>query len=972
MKPKKAQKSSTLRSIPIVGLGASAGGLEALETFFLHMPPKAGLAFVIIQHLSPKHKSILGEILKKDTQMKVMEVQDGIAVESNCVYFNPPDKEVGIFNGIFHLMEPPSSPRVRMPIDYFFRSLAKDQGERSICIILSGTGSDGTLGLQEIKGVGGMTMAQAEFQAKYPFMPKSAIDTGRVDCVLPVEQMPQALIRYIKHPYIETPERTTPEDQEFQNFVQKILLLVRTNTRHDFTHYKSSTIRRRIERRMAVHKINHIADYYRYLQENLAEIQALFKDLIICVTSFFRDPEAFEILETKIIPQILESKPAGSSVRVWVPGCGTGEEALSLAILFNEVRERLGKNLQVQIFATDIDAEGIERARLAEYPESISAAVSPERHKRFFTNKDGIYKVNQEIREMVVFAPQNLISDPPFSKLDLVSCRNVLIYLNAEVQKRVLSLFHFSLNPGGYLFLGPSESIGGLFDYFAPVSLKWKIYQSKGEFGLRMAPPMPPLAPPMAAQDMKTLIPEPHREMNVRQLMEKIILEQYSPACVLVNAKYDILYFHGATGKYLTPPMGEPSFNILKMAHADLRHKLASALHQAVKERKTVVSPEVQIKERDHLFRVDLLVRPLVETEAPEHLYLVVFEEKTPVSPRSKRKGEAPAMSTETHQRLINLEQELQSTKEYLQTTIEEWEAANEELKSSNEELQSTNEELQSTNEELETAKEELQSTNEELVTVNSELQTKIDELTQLSNDTDNLLASTAIGTIFLDRDLGIKHFTPSMTALFNLIPTDIGRSLRDITSKINYDQLYQDAEGVLITLQSLEKEVQAENGKWFNMRILPYRTRENVIDGVVITFVDITDRKRAEQEIQAARTFAENIVDTVREPLLVLNRDLWVVSANRAFYKTFQTSQAETENRLIFDLGNRQWDIPQLHTLLKEIIAKNIQFEDFEMEHEFPTIGWQKMLLNARQIQTSQGQPPLILLALENITTKK
>jgi len=822
MKPRKRQKPAAPKPFPIVGLGASAGGLEALETFFLNMPPKAGMAFVIIQHLGPKHKSIMGEILKKDTQMKVMEVQDGMAVEPGCVYFNPPDKEVAILSGIFHLMEPAASPRVRMPIDYFFRSLAEDQGERAVCIILSGTGTDGTLGLEEVKGAGGMTMAQAESQAKYPFMPKSAIDTGQVDYVLPVEKMPQTLVRYVRHPYIEGPKKSTSEAQEFHNFVPKILLLIRTNTRHDFTHYKPTTIRRRIERRMAVHKIKHIADFYRYLQENPAEVQALFKDMIICVTSFFRDPAAFEVLETKVIPQILESKPAGSSVRVWVPGCGTGEEALSLAMLFSEVMERLGKHSQVQIFATDIDGEAIERARLAAFPESISVTVSPERLKRFFTKKDGIFKMKQEIREMVVFALQNLISDPPFSKLDLVSCRNVLIYLNAELQKKILPLFHFSLNPGGFLYLGPSESISGFSDYFAPVDLKWKIYQSKGEFGLRMDHPVPLRVPLMSAQDERTLIPEAAREMSVRQLMEKIILEQYAPACVLVNAKYDILYFQGATAKYLAPPTGEPSFNILKMAHADLRHKLASALHQAVKERKTVPSSGVQIREGDSLAVVDLLIRPLAESGAPSDLYLVVFEEKTPVSPRAKRKGKAPAVSAEIDQRVINLEQELQSTKEYLQTTIEELEAANEELKSSNEELQSTNEELQSTNEELETAKEELQSTNEELVTVNSELQNKIDELTQLSNDTNNLLASTEIGTIFLDRDLGIKRFTPGMTALFNLIPTDIGRSLCDITSKIAYDQLHQDAEGVLTTLQVLEKEVQAENGKLFTMRILP------------------------------------------------------------------------------------------------------------------------------------------------------
>ncbi len=972
MKPKKPKKSSTLKAVPIVGLGASAGGLEALESFFLHMPPKTGLAFVIIQHLSPRHKSILGEILKKDTQMEVMEVQDGMGVEANCVFFNPPDKDVAIFNGIFHLMEPPASPRVRMPIDAFFRSLAEDRGEKAICIILSGTGSDGTLGLEEVKAAGGMTMAQAEFQAKYPFMPKSAIDTGQVDYVLPVEQMPQTLTRYISHPYIETGEKPTPEDQGFQNVVQKILLLIRTATRHDFTHYKANTIRRRIERRMAVHKINQIADYHRYLQENPPEIQALFKDLIICVTSFFRDISAFEVLEAKVIPQILESKPARSPVRVWVPGCGTGEEALSLAMLFCEARERLGKHLQIQIFATDIDPGAIERCRAAEFPESISTAVSPERLKRFFTKKEGIYKVKQEIREMVVFAPQNLISDPPFSRLDLVSCRNVLIYLDVELQKKILLLFHFTLNPGGYLFLGPSESIGGLSDYFAPVNLKWKIYQSKGEFGLRMGHPLPPLGPPLRAQDTKILIPEVRQEINVRQLMEKTILEQYSPACVLLNAKYDILYFQGATGKYLAPPVGEPSFSILKMAHPDLRYKLSRGLNQVVKEGKPMVYAGVQIREGDGLSMVDLIIHPLTMAGASTGLYLVAFEEKAPVAPRAEKKGKPPALGVEIEQRVVTLEQELQSTKEYLQTTIEELEAANEELKSSNEELQSTNEELQSTNEELETAKEELQSTNEELVTVNSELQNKVDELTQLSNDINNLMVGTEIGTILLDRNLVIKRFTPGMTSLFNLIPSDIGRSLRDITPKMNYVQICQDAQGVLATLQSQEREVNTENGKWFAVRILPYRTNENVIDGVVITFVDITERKRAGLEVHSARTFAENIVDTVRESLLVLNGDLQVVSANRAFYKTFNTSRAETENRLIFELGDRQWDIPQLRTLLHEIISKGSHFEDFEVEHEFPTIGRKKMLLNARQVQGGEDQPPLILLALEDIIPKK
>ena len=569
----------------MVGIGASAGGLEPLELFFRSLPKALpqDLAFVIIQHLSPQHKSIIGEILKKDTDLPIREIQDGMQVEPHTIYFNPPDKEVGLYQGVFQLMEPSRGRHTRMPIDYFFRSLAQDLEEKAICIVLSGTGSDGTLGLEAVKGGGGMTMAQAEDQAKYPFMPRSAIDTGLVDYILPVERMPEELISFVKHPYLEGREKLTA-DKHYQTFLQKILMLVRANTKHDFSHYKQTTIRRRLGRRMAVHKIEDIADYFRFLRENPAEIQALFKDLIICVTSFFRDPEAFQALETRVIPDIMSSKSPDQPIRVWVPGCGTGQEPLSIAILLDEFMERTGRRHPVQVFATDIDLKAIEIARMGEYPENIGADITPERLKKYFSKKNGSYRIKQEIREMVVYAAQNLISDPPFSRLDLISCRNVLIYLDTDVQKQIMSMFHFTLNPNGYLFLGTSETIGGAASLFATVDLKWKIFQRKGMAQQRLTDY--PSLKPAAAYERAQRREEPPPPVNVRTLIEKIILGEYAPPAVLFNSRYDVLYLQGDTAKYLGMPKGEPSYNLFKLIQEDLRPKLLTLLHRAVAGKK--------------------------------------------------------------------------------------------------------------------------------------------------------------------------------------------------------------------------------------------------------------------------------------------------------------------------------------------------------------------------------------------------
>ena len=960
-----SEKNKPVSGFPIVGIGASAGGLEPLELFFTHMPPKAGMAFVIIQHLDPKYKSIMDELLKRHTTMSVLKAEDGMSPEPNTVYLNQPDKDIGIFNGLLQLTDAGEIHRIRLPIDYFFRSLAKEQGENAICIILSGSGSDGTLGMKEIKGAGGMSMVQEPGQAEYDSMPRSAIDTGLVDYVLPVEKMPKELIGYLKQPYLV--EYKTGISHEHLDSMQKILMLVRSKTGHDFTYYKQNTIHRRVERRMALHQIDDIRRYVRYLRETPAEVQGLFKDLIIEVTNFFRDPEAFEVLEKRVIPAILERKKPDSVVRMWVPGCATGEEAFSLAMLFQEAMDRLDKHINVQIFATDINSDAIEKARTAIFPESISADVPSERLKRFFIKEGEGYKVKKNIRDMVVFAVQSLISDPPFSKLDLVSCRNMLIYLDSVLQKKIIPLFHYTLNHDGYLFLGASETIGEFSGFFSPVDTKWKIFRRKGVVTERVPDHLFDSSyrayPAYLNAKEQTLL----REINVRDIAEKILLDEYAPPCVFIDEKLDVLYFQGPTDLYLTQPSGEPSFNLIKMAREELRYQLSAVVSKAVKQKKSVVRETLQIKQNKGYRTIDIVVRHLQQSTPKQKVMMVIFEEKVPPAERIV-KSKKTAKIARTDLRVSSLEKELQSTKEYLNATIEQLQTVNEELRSANEEMQSTNEELQSTNEELETSKEELQSTNEELVTVNSELQDKIDELMQSNSDINNLLASTEIGTIFLDNTLKIRRFTPTTTNIFNLIPADIGRPVSDITSKIPLVSIAKDARTVLKTLQMKEAEVQTENSNWYSMRILPYRTIGNIIDGVVVTFIDITARKMAEQLGESARIYAENIVDTVREPLMILDENLKVVSANRSFYQTFKTSPEETEHMLIYDLGDGVWNISRLRELLEEIIPKRNSFDDFKFTHDFPVIGRKTMLLNARMIEQQSERRKLILLAIEDI----
>ncbi len=952
-------------SCPIVAIGASAGGLEALEAFFDHMPPESGTAFVIIQHISPNAKSMLGDILKKHTRMTIRDIRDGMRPEPDRVYLNPPGKDVVLFQSAFQLEEPAAVRGTRLPIDHFFRSLALERGEKAICIILSGTGSDGTLGLKAIKESAGMAMVQDIEQAQYGGMPESAITTDLVDFVLPVEKMPEALMNYLKHPFLKEPRRIEAKERQFTGYIQKILILIRSATGNDFSGYKPKTVRRRIERRMALHKIVAISDYHRFLQENPAETKLLFQELLIGVTRFFRDPDAFRSLRETVISKILEHKRDNTPIRVWVPGCSTGEEALSIAMLFTEAATEMDRHIEMQIFATDLDSDAIQRARKGEYTEAVVNDLSEERLKRFFTRKDGIYRVKTELREMIVYASQNMVSDPPFSRLDLISCRNVLIYMDAALQKKIIPLFHFTLNPNGYLFLGSSESTGSFSSLFSSVDSKWKIFKVKKD-SARLVIPKPAIADAASESDFGRMKEQLGRD-SAEEAVDRLIVKEYAPAIVLINHKYEALYFRGPVNRFIEHPPGQASLNLLKILRPGLSLKLPSALKEAISEKVPVTVPKVTVKQNGQTRTVDITIRHLSEAGDVSGLLVVVFEEVIPPKPARQRRRKSLQDET-THPRILELEGELQATRENLQTTIEELEAANEELKSSNEELQSTNEELQSTNEELATAREELQSTNEELVTVNSELQYKVDELIQINNDINNLFASTEIATIFLDNLLHIKRFTPAMKKLFNLIPSDVGRSLRDITSRISFDSFLDEASEVLETLQACEKEVEAD-GKKFSMRIIPYRTIDNQIGGIVVTFLDITELKRIEREVEKAKVFAESIVNTIREPLLILDGDLRAVSANLSFFRFFKTSREETVGKLVYDLGNGQWNIPDLRRLLEEILPESASFEDFEVEHQFPFIGHKKMLLNARRMERESRQSALILLVMEDLT---
>jgi two-component system CheB/CheR fusion protein len=956
-------------SFPIIGLGASAGGLEAFEQFFRHVAPNCGMAFVLVSHLDPGHASMLTEILQRITTMPVVEVQDQMAVAPNQVYVIPPNRDMAIFHGALQLSVPAGPRGQRMPIDSFLRSLAEEQGEKAICVILSGTGTDGTLGLRAIHGTGGVSFVQDPSTAKYDGMPTSAVWSGLATYVLPVEKMPEQLMTYAKTLF-EKKIKPAPLVSAATSALNKIMLLLRSRTGHDFSLYKQSTIHRRIERRMTVHSIENTDTYARYLQEHPQEVQLLFKELLINVTNFFRDPEPFAVLKTDILPQLFEHKPENYTFRIWVPGCATGEEAYSIAILFSEYMDDSKQEFKVQIYSTDIDKDSIAQARSGVYPTNIVIDVSPERLRRFFVKEETGYRVKKEIREMVIFATQNVIKDPPFTKLDLVSCRNLLIYLEPELQNRLITVFHYALKPDGILFLSPSESIGSHLDLFKPINKKWKFFQAKASISSTRAVVAGgiSLSGDQTGRGLGEAVKKV-KETNFAELTKRVLLQSYAPPSVVTDEKGNILYVHGDTGKYLRPAPGQASLNVIEMAREELQLEMRTAVHNAATQKKQVVYNDLAVKTNGGSQGVNLIVRPLTESDTTQTLLIVCFQDVYPQEQKKPTRAKSPVRQ-EQSKRMEELEQELAYTKENLQATIEELQASNEELKSTNEELQSANEELQSTNEEIQTSKEELQSVNEELMTVNAELQEKIEQLAGMQNDMKNLLDNTNIGIIFLDEHLAIKRFTREAAKAYRLVASDIGRPLGDIKSDLEGEDLIVEARAVLDSLVPREKQVQTTGNEWCLVRIMPYWTLENVIGGVVLTFTDITRLKEAEAA-RVARDYAENVVDTIREPLIILDGDLKVVSASRSFFQNFSVSPQETAGCYLYDLGNHQWNIPRLRELLETILPQNTSFNDFEVEHDFAHIGRRKMLLNARRIAGKTGETQLILLAIEDVTDR-
>lgn len=937
----------------VVGLGASAGGLEAFEAFFSNVLPQSGMAYVLVCHLDPSHASILTEILQRSTPIPVIEAQDQMPIEADHVYVIPPNRDMAIFHGLLQLSVPEQPRGQRMPIDAFMRSLAEDQGEKAVGIILSGTGTDGTLGLRAILGAGGIALVQEPSTAKYDGMPGSAINAGYASLVLPAESMPQVLLSGLRAGSLPPGEvKTTIND------INRILMLLRSNTGHDFSQYKKSTIARRIDRRMAMHNIDSREVYARYLKEHPAEAGKLFKELLINVTNFFRDPEAFEVLKRDVLPLLFSDKPDDYVFRAWVAGCATGEEAYSIAILLREYMDETQTERKVLLYATDLDDDAIAVARAGLYPPNIAQDMSAERLRHYFVREETGYRIKKSIREMLVFAIQNVIKDPPFTRLDLLSCRNLMIYLEPEVQNHLIPAFHYALKPGGVLFLSPSESTGNYPDLFTSLNRKAKLYRATGKLATTGTVMSGGLVwsrnDNVRMQDDVVIKP---RETNFADLTRRMLLQSYAPASVVIDEKGNILYVHGDTGRYLRPAPGQATLNIVDMARDGLQLHLRNAIHAAVTRNEATLSHEVPIKNDSSFHIVSFSVRQMLNFDASRKLLLVSFEDVA--HPVGGKRGKASS-HTELA-RVEELERELSYTRENLQATIEEQQASNEELKSTNEELQSTNEELQSTNEELETSKEELQSVNEELVTVNAELQAKIEQLAMMQNDMKNLLDNISTGTLFLDSLLRIKRITREAKQIYRLVDSDVGRLLGDIKSNIEED-LLGPAQTVLDTLVPFECEVCTVNEAWYLVRMQPYRTLDNVIDGVVLTFTNITQRVTAEQAVSLARELAEGIVNTVRERLLVLDGDLRVITASQSFYHYFHSRVEDTLGHPVYRLGNGQWDIPDLRELLEHILPENQSIDGYTVEQDFPDIGRQTLKINARRLS---GQKPLILLSL-------
>jgi two-component system CheB/CheR fusion protein len=900
--------SAVPQGMLIVGVGASAGGLEAFTQLLDAAPADAGLALVLVQHLSPHHDSALPAILAPHTSMPVSQVVEGVRIEPNHVYVIPPNVQMALSGLRLHLSPRPEGRTAHTPIDSFFSSLAETARERAIAVILSGTASDGSIGVREVKACGGITFAQAPTSAKFDGMPRAAIATGMVDRILSPAQIGAELGEIAQHPYARPETQALADDQ-----LRRVFDLLRPVSGVDFRHYKQPTIRRRLLRRMALHRINDVTQYIRLLQADPVELRGLFQDLLIHVTRFFREPESFEALAAGVFPKLVADRDPGAPIRVWVCGCATGEEAYSLAIVLTEFLQRESPDLRVQIFATDVSETAIEHARAGVYPASIAGDVDADRLRRFFTRTDGNYRISKTIRDLCVFARQDLTRDPPFSRLDLVMCRNVLIYMDSVLQRRLMGLFHYALTPDSYLVLGQAESVGTQASLFSMIDKKNRIHRKKSLPGPPLSMRMPEDSPGASITPKRQRPEQADGDPRLQSVVSRLILDRYTPAGAVVDAEGHIVQFRGQTGDYLEPAPGEASLSLFKMLKEGLLYGVRAALQAARKSKQIARRDDLQVRTGAGWKRVGVEVLPLLTTGRAH--YLVLFKDldlDTPAAKGRTRKTVTAKREPAPPRAVRLLQRELDASREYLQSIIQELEAANEELQSANEEILSSNEELQSTNEELDTAKEELQSTNEELNTVNEELHARNDELSRVNSDLVNLVGSVQIAIVIVSSDLRIRRFTSMAERVLNLIPADLDRSIAHINPNIDCPDLPQLIVESMDTVTSIERDVRDRQGRWYALRIRPYKSLDNKIDGAVLALFDVDILKRSEQSAQRAQAFADGLLDGSSEPVALLERDFRVSKVNGAFARLFGARPAEMIGRQIGTLGGPSWQLDE------------------------------------------------------------
>jgi two-component system CheB/CheR fusion protein len=951
-------------NFPVIGIGGSAGSFKALDQFFSNTPRDIGMAFIVILHLDPTKKGMLPEILQRTAKMKVIEAADGELIKKNTVYIIPPAKDLSIINGRLLLLEPTKPRGLRMPIDFFLQSLALDQRERAAAVILSGMGTDGELGLKMIKESLGLGIVQDPHSSEFNSMPQAAISSGFTDYILLPEDMPEKLINYFYHPAVGNGHDSEVVDSKFQNALLKIFMLLRTQTGHDFSMYKRSTINRRIDRRIAVHQLSGISEYVNYLRENAHEIDVLFKELLIGVTKFFRDPEAFEAL-IKPLTALLKSKKNQDTVRVWIAGCSTGEEAYSIAILLLECMEKLkvSNPYRVQVFATDLDAAAIEKARTGIYYDNLSGDVSVKRLERYFIKQNNHYIIKKEVRELVIFAQHNIIKDSPFTKLDLLCCRNLLIYLNAELQKKLMPLFHYSLNKDGILFLGNSETIGTFSDLYNPVSSRFRIFSKKDAISFtKMDYPFAIARHDIPGPNTGNIKAAKAGKSNLPLIFQNILLERFTPPSVIINERGDVLYVNGNINPFSEIRTGEPEMNIHKIAKNNIRFELSNLISKSISSKSTHVRDGLNlvINEQEHSVKLTCLY--LREPSPLEGLIMMIFEDQGIKKQLKISKSKGP--KNKEHNLVFELEKELSQTRLQLESTIQQMEASYEELKSANEELQSTNEELQSTNEESITSKEEMQSLNEELMTLNMQYQSKSEELTHISNDLNNLMDSMEIATVFLNNDLLIKRFTPKAAELLKLISSDVGRPLLDLSSAFVYKNLEKELKEVIRNLSSKELPVTSPDGKFYSLRVTPYRTSSNYIEGIVLAFIDVTGLKELENKLNDALAYSEGVVDSIKDSLVVIDNQYKIVSANQSFRKMFKLSGYYINGTGLFKLPG--WQIPELKKGLDAVNKQNVQ-KELKITHKFSGSGLKHFTVSINGIRLKDKNRKLMLLIMRS-----